>query len=1435
MTSRSTGRQGGGIDFRREAEEAARAAGLSVDEWARGVLGHAGEAPAGADPTPVVPPQAAGDPMNRILSSLDRLGDRIRALAAASDSAQHRGAQAERPSVDVRAPAPADLPVDERIAAPAAPTDGVAAGTAQPRHSGIDLQRAIEEIARKRDALEKAAARPAQEPRPAPPPAVEPAEIASLRSDVAAIRQSVEAGDAGARLRSLEDGYDEIVRRLDQLRGAIDNPRTVADLVQRLAEIRRLLSQTPTESQLAGLADRIDRIEDRLSAVAAGDSRDVAEISRQVASLAVAVSGLDPAGLVGVIDARLEEVGEQVAAMERRLAGIDGVGRLQESVERQASMLSVLSQRSEQVPRIAHEMERQAAVVDGFARQLEHLPTLLTDFAALRGTVDAEATRTARGLDEVVSRLENLDTRVAGAASPESVASVVQELIAGDLDRQTAVVDDVARRLDTLPYLAADMASLRERVDSESSRTARGIDDLGLRLDDIGDRVARTPSPDELADHVRDRIAADIERQAAVVDDVSRRLGQLPTLASDIAALRNLVDTEAGHTARGLDALIERIDDLGRRVGEVPTAETLAALVEDRITEVARRLESLGGPIEPGTVDLLDLRIAALADKLETRIAELATTPLAVDLPVELSESLARIEARLADDGTADRIGRLEERISGLTAVVEDLDRLAPPDLGALETALTEVRAHLADLTPPSLSGLESEVRTLTQAIRRIESGALDAAQIDRLDRRIGEIAQRLDRRPADEALVEAAMMRLEATLSSALGGEIRRDFADLRTELRGAAERDRSLLIAIGDAVERLASASREPAPPWVPPARRRDGEVSGRAESAARPGEPPRAEERPPANLFDAFPPESRIAPDAAGPASSAWLEIERTLAETAARADRLARAAEQTRAEPTLDDDRPLEPGSGKPGVVADGTRPEPSKADFIAAARRAALSAANPPAVDPRPAGRPPYRPQRRRGASTLMAPVRVIGAHRRVLLTAVAGAAAVVLVVVGGRMALGTFGDRLPESIDLSRWLSGVPSIQSMTAPAETVPAESMVVQTVPGPEPSADPAETPATETPATETVALAEPPAPAPAAGPSAGFPVAPAAEPGALATSAPVAPAPAFGSDTGQPPAGSFTPVAPDVTEQTASLPSSAAAVARALPPLPDGFGPPALATAALGGDPVAAFEVAARLTEGRAVEQDPSAAAAWYRAAADAGLAVAQYRLGSLYEKGQGVTRDMAEAKAWYERAAQAGNAKAMHNLAVLSADGAGGTPDYAAAARWFAAAAENGVRDSQYNLGILYAKGLGVDRDLTLSYKWFAVAAAGGDTDAAKKRDDVAQVLDKEALARARLAVETWSPTTPDPAANEIPAGDPAWSAVPEATAATAVTGDPVAIAQAMLARLGYDPGPADGKMGERTRLAIQRFQKDRGLAETGSVDDALLRALSEQST
>jgi hypothetical protein len=51
----------------------------------------------------------------------------------------------------------------------------------------------------------------------------------------------------------------------------------------------------------------------------------------------------------------------------------------------------------------------------------------------------------------------------------------------------------------------------------------------------------------------------------------------------------------------------------------------------------------------------------------------------------------------------------------------------------------------------------------------------------------------------------------------------------------------------------------------------------------------------------------------------------------------------------------------------------------------------------------------------------------------------------------------------------------------------------------------------------------------------------------------------------------------------------------------------------------------------------------------------------------------------------------------------------------------------------------------------------------------------------------------------------------------------------------LARLGYAPGPLDGVLGARTRDAIRQFEQDRGLAQTGTISDALaqevLRVLS----
>ena len=209
-----------------------------------------------------------------------------------------------------------------------------------------------------------------------------------------------------------------------------------------------------------------------------------------------------------------------------------------------------------------------------------------------------------------------------------------------------------------------------------------------------------------------------------------------------------------------------------------------------------------------------------------------------------------------------------------------------------------------------------------------------------------------------------------------------------------------------------------------------------------------------------------------------------------------------------------------------------------------------------------------------------------------------------------------------------------------------------------------------------------------------------------------------------------------------------------------LPDAIGGPVLRTAALKGDPSAAYEIGVRFAEGKGVAVELDEAAKWYDRAAQAGVVPAIFRLGTLYEKGLGVKKDIDIARRYYMQAAERGNAKAMHNLAVLDADGGGKGANYKSAAQWFRKAADRGVADSQFNLGILYARGIGVEQNLAESYKWFSLAAAQGDVDSARKRDDIAKRLDAAVAGRGQardpdLHAPSRSPTMPSSA--PAPAG------------------------------------------------------------------------------
>ncbi|WP_181706319.1 peptidoglycan-binding protein [Chthonobacter rhizosphaerae] len=1280
-----------------------------------------GRAPRAGDAVELSRAERSDEQIGRILQSLDKLGARIKSLSADAPPPPSRPAA---PAV----PGPADA-MTERL--PPAPERD----RPQRPNPSLELQRAVEQIVRKRDAIERSAAnadpaaasrparapaeaaRPAEPTRPSDPSRertardAEPAEdaaVGALREEVRAIRRAMSGLATAAPLARLETLYDGIVGRLDAMRDQVGDPRVLADLIESLADVRRSLADAPSAAQLNAVTAQVDALGARVEAIARSGFGDAAleELELHLARLATAVVDLDVRGVVAAVETRLADVADRIEALEARLPDGALVAELARSVDRQGTTLAQVQQKADQIPRVAFAVERQSAAFEEMAETLALLPRLSGDVADLKRAVEDGGARSAGDTTAIVAR-----------------------------------VDEIARRLDeTGPSLEpALVAGLAERLDEIAAHLTR--------LDG---------GPD-----------------AAVLGQVEHRLADL--------------------------------------------------------------------------ADTLDQRLAAIGSDVDARLARHVET------------AVGRIEREIARAGDGDRLAAIEAAIARLA---DGLGAGPIADVETLSSEIARLRDELATLPTPSLVGVEAEIRALANRVDALARPSADARAFEQLEARLAEVIGRLDDRPAGFAAMADALERIEASLARSLEapaataarsaddldavrqmadvlGDLKADLGGFLSEIHQAGRRDRDFLLSMNATLERLVATGRLQEMPAA--GREAEPAVSSRGSEIPVSG---RGSDVPvfatPVPTFDAA--LGAVARDhGAEPAQAplaearSWDEIERTLSETLARRGRRPDPVDETPARPLagspraagptldadtdeppapgIDDDRPLEPGSGKPSAQtrapgageapkADAAKSEPTKADFIAAARRAAQAAATVKPDAPVAAVRPGAR--LRVGTGSAAGLFGVLKRHRRTLLIAAAGVA---IAALGARFALGVLGGSPEPAAEVS----------GLSAPAEPADTASTL-----GPEARADLEEIAA---------GAADPSTADPtASGAAAPAPVPPAAMPDAVAVQPqPLGPAGSFDKPAAAAaPAAAALPAAGSDAAVPASTPASTT-----VPMPPEAVGSLPLRQAAASGNPVAQFEVAARYTEGRGVAQDLAEAAVWYERAALAGLAPAQYRLGSLYEKGQGVARDVKLAEAWYRRAADAGNAKAMHNLAVLNAEGGLGAADYEVAVRWFEAAAEFGIRDSQYNLGILYARGLGVTRDLTASYKWFAVAAAAGDADAAKKRDDVAQVLDKDSLARARLAVETWAAKTPDPAANEIRIEDASWSAVPENTAALAPADDPVATAQRLLAARGYNAGPADGKMGQRTRDAVAAFQAARGLPATGEVDTALLKALAEQ--
>ena len=277
---------------------------------------------------------------------------------------------------------------------------------------------------------------------------------------------------------------------------------------------------------------------------------------------------------------------------------------------------------------------------------------------------------------------------------------------------------------------------------------------------------------------------------------------------------------------------------------------------------------------------------------------------------------------------------------------------------------------------------------------------------------------------------------------------------------------------------------------------------------------------------------------------------------------------------------------------------------------------------------------------------------------------------------------------------------------------------------------------------------------------------------------------------------------------------------------------------------GDERAQHYLGLMYARGEGLAVDNSQAAHWFRKSAEQGNPRSQYHLGVLYANGEGVPEDDRQAIHWLGESARQGDAQAQFNLAMMHELGEGVHRDDQQAVNWYQQAAEQGHAGAQYGLGSMLAEGAGIARDDVRAYAWFYLAAARGDEQVRHLANGrLTALLEEMTTPQINEAqrLSAWISDRIDRAAGvkaDHPEAGPPGSASPPGAGqdpispvqATDRQQDTVRQSQVYLAALGFEPGPADGLVGRRTRNAVQSFQRQAGLPPTGRITEELLLLL-----
>ncbi len=920
------------------------------------------------------------------------------------------------------------------------------------------------------------------------------------------------------------------------------------------------------------------------------------------------------------------------------------------------------------------------------------------EFAALEQELEgARAIPASCRADELSGEVERLAAMISALAArgAEDNASRLQ----AEMETVKQMLADVARQ-STLESVEERWGALDRRFEEFAGTESGPIKTIQGRLEDLGAVIATLPEPATM--HALDDklkvLAAAMDRFAqkqgplgdSALSLIDERLDEISrAIAASASAGRGLIvdgkpfdriEARIGSLAKQIDELIEDrpAADIGPQVAamsaRIDEIASHAAMPHETITKLAEQMTLIASKVDamPPSPDLskilkgVERRIATVSQTIEDRneASSARSRQLFVELDQRLTALTERLQAVQAEQSPTALMAAMDERFAAFTDSFEGR-------LDSISKRLETTTATLAAIDPDLVRSLELQVKNLSETIQAPAQLPVQfenlAPRLERLEEVIASNhAAILDaaRQAADEAVrAVSGVPNRDNNVVQGLADDLRA----LEALARRSDERNTKTFEAIHDTllkiVERLGTMEQEDDQDddqvrvGIAGAPALDPEVEDMSIEPPRGDEvskaPPLAEDR--AASFDT---------------QDADAQPRSMIARVLKRKQKQPPQALESIENPDLDDNapidpaivnQPIEPGRGSPDLNAimrrvrdersgqqtsDIPEADSAKADFIAAARRAAQAAAAEAAT---------LKSSKSAEGTSRFSLSKLLRSKNRAITM---GLVAVTLALAG--LQIGKTVTAGGETVAAIEPATGPEAQTNLLTSAKADAIAEPVLATLPGPV-----AET-AVEVGAIETASIT---APEPLVDTSASA-AAVEAEPVEAADAVSVPPeagnaALRAAAEAGDPRA--FFEIAARYAEGRgveSDLATAAAWYERA-------------ADAQLA---PAQYRLANMFEKGTGVDRNFGRAIELYKIAADRGNASAMHNLAVLYAMGAEGPADNGAAARYFGKAAELGVRDSQFNLGILAAKGVGMPQDLTEAYKWFAIVAKAGDADA-----------------------------------------------------------------------------------------------------------------------------------------------------------